>query len=437
MSDQKPTPESCSDFDVAIIGGGMAGSIAASGLAALGLHVALIDAIAPQQADSTSFDQRSVALSASSIKILESLNLWSKVSHLASPITDIHISEQGQFGFARLSAEEHQLDALGQVIQLDTCGPVIWEHIRHDPMINLICPAQVTEVSTGSDCAHLKLQSEQCGVTEISAKLVLVADGTYSKIAEQLNFEVSREPYNQVAIVANVIPEKAHNNKAFERFTSTGPLALLPLPHNQMSLVWCRRPEELNEFQSLSETEFLEQLQQAFGFRLGKFQQVSQRITYPLASHWPKKCFQKHFLLMGNAAHTLHPIAGQGINLGLRDIAFLIEKVSDRISQQDGFYDESFLSGFVNARKDDWQLTHLATDSLARLFCNDFYPLTIARNKGLVLFNRLPKFKQWLGNAAMGFSGNNAKLARGFHISELVKSQSAVHQQRVDLHESN
>ncbi len=412
-------------YDIAIVGGGMAGTIAAYGLAKIGLSVALIESIEPIAPQSVSFDSRSVALSASSVQILSGLGLWNNIAHLACPIDDIHVSEVGQFGFVRMNAKNAGVKAMGQVIPLDLAGPLLWQQLANLPSLTTYCPYQVENLAIENDLnsAKLSIKSNDGNQQEISASLVLAADGTFSNIAKNQGLTTKRVPYNQVAIIANIKTDKPHNNKAFERFTSSGPLALLPLPQNQMSLVWCHKPEQAEQLMAKTEHEFIAQLQQAFGFRLGKITQVSERVCYPLSSHWAEKHFSQHLLLMGNASHTLHPIAGQGFNLGLRDIAILLEQVSDAINNKQPIFEQRFLSNFVTSRQSDWSQTHLATDSLARLFSNEFYPLTITRNKGLASLNRLPLIKNKFAQMAMGYSNNNAKLARGYCINDLVVNE--------------
>ncbi len=444
-SRDESAPDKALRFDIAIIGGGMAGSVAAYGFAQLGLRVALVEAIEPDHEKSLSFDQRAVALSASSVKILESLDLWRSIAHLACPIKSIHVSDRGQFGFARLEATEFQVEAMGQVIPLDLSGPLLWRRLESLDGLTCYCPWQVTEMKQKESGLKLELASvsdnkggidqshatnQQSGprsTASIEARLVLAADGTFSRAAEICGLDYDRQPYSQHAVIANLEVEKPHQFKAFERFTESGPLALLPLRQNQMSLVWCHKPEQAELVMALDDTLFLNQLQQAFGYRLGKLLRVSPRVAYPLASHWPRRHFGDNLLLMGNAAHTLHPIAGQGFNLGLRDIAVLLEQVAAAIVTGAEFETPEFLSTFVESRRSDWQLTHFATDGLARLFSNDFYPLVLARNKGLALFNRLPMTKRSLARAAMGFAGRNSQLACGINLEQLQRNLKRIY----------
>lgn len=404
-------------FDIIIAGGGMVGATAALALSQLQLKIALIEPIEPELDTSPSFDQRAVALSASSVAIYKTLDLWSHIQPLACPIDDIHISDQGHFGFTRLHAKDYNVEALGQVIPLDQTGPILWQAIRNTKNIQLFCPSNITEVDP------IELQKEKDQITvcisyeskpkTLSAKLLLAADGTFSSIAKMVSIDTLRNTYRQHAVIANISTEKPHNNQAFERFTKQGPLALLPLTRNRMSLVWCQKEDNLAKVMSYNDEEFIEQLQSEFGYRLGQITKVGGRSEYPLALHLPEKTHNGRVLLLGNSAHTLHPIAGQGFNIGLRDIAALYDAIQQAKDKQQDIGSEAFLENYAEQRQPDWQQTVTATDSLVRLFSSEFLPLVIARNKALSLLDKIPFAKEKLALAAMGFSGESAQLTRG------------------------
>jgi len=407
-------------FDIIIAGGGMAGATAAIALAKLNLNIALVEPIKPELDTSPSFDQRAVALSAASVSIFKTLGIWQKIKELGCPITDIHVSDQGNFGFARLKASDYKIDALGQVIPLDQTGPILWQMIKETKNIELICPATIT----GVDSLESQKNKRSVNVTledngdekQLSAKLLLAADGTFSSIANLSSIQTTRTPYDQHAVITNISTELPHKNRAFERFTKNGPLALLPLTQNRMSLVWCQREANLETVMNYDDSQFIEKLQQEFGYRLGQITKVGKRDQYPLSLHLPSELFNGRILLLGNAAHTLHPIAGQGFNIGLRDIAALFDSIQNAIDNGIDIGCELFLTGYQEQRQPDRDLTVTATDSLARLFSNDFLPLIIARNKGLSLINKFPFAKKQLAMAAMGFHGESAQLTRGIGL---------------------
>ncbi|WP_444996179.1 2-octaprenyl-6-methoxyphenyl hydroxylase [Aliikangiella sp. IMCC44359] len=400
-------------FDITIVGGGMVGVTAALSYAQLGLRVALIEAIEPQQASSPSFDQRAIALSASSVAIYRSLGLWSQIEPVAQPIHQIHVSDQGQMGFTRLKASEQGVEALGEVIPLDLVGPILWQQVKLQDGITTFCPAELISVTNNEQDCLLTISLSEQRQQQIKARLVIASDGTFSKVANLAGIAIERNTYQQHAIIANIQTEKPHQNCAYERFTSNGPLALLPLTHNQMSLVWCHHVDEVEMVMQLKDEQFLEALQKAFGFRLGRILKVSARYQYPLSLH---KAHQQHIgriVLLGNAAHTLHPIAGQGFNLGLRDIAMLNDLLADAIVSDKEIGSQSFLQSYVDSRVSDWSQTIVATDLLVRLFSNDCLPLAIVRNKAMNWINLSPFARQQLSHAAMGFAGRSSRLARG------------------------
>ncbi len=414
------------EFDIIIAGGGMVGATTALALAKIkngstSLKIALVESVETDSNASPSFDARAVALSAASVAIYKSLDLWSELKPLAEPILDIHISEQNHFGFTRLSAKDYQLDALGQVLPLNEAGPVLWSVIRKFENITVFCPNEITKLNSKKEQSDNKIISVQLDggknklKQELSAKLLIAADGTFSNLAKMAKINTKRTDYNQHAVIANISTEKPHANKAFERFTKEGPLALLPLTRNRMSLVWCQNKTHCKETMGLDDEAFKNELQKNFGFRLGKITRVGMRFSYPLALHLPETVYADRTLLLGNSAHTLHPIAGQGFNLGLRDIAGLIDCINEAF-ESDEIIDcgkGEFLEKYKNKREADWQQTIAATDSLVRFFSNEFIPLNSTRSKALWIVDKIPFLKNKIANSAMGFSGESAKLTRG------------------------
>ncbi|MDH5432509.1 MAG: 2-octaprenyl-6-methoxyphenyl hydroxylase [Gammaproteobacteria bacterium] len=411
-------------FDVIIIGGGMVGSTAAICLAKIGLQVALIENHQPQSVKRTSFDQRAVALSVASVTIYKTLGLWDCFESIANPIKRIMVSDKGHSGLTRLEAAKHQLEDFGQVVSLDQAGPELWKKLDEFGEIKVFCPARVTQVNNNENTCEVVVSHEN-KEARLSAKLVLAADGTYSSTAESLNMDIERKPYNQSAVIANIKLSENHIDTAYERFTSGGPLALLPLKDNLMSLVWCHQSDDCEQIMALSDKEFIEKLQKAFGYRLGRVEKVGKRFSYPLSLHLAKNPVAGRVLLTGNAAHTLHPIAGQGLNLCLRDIAALTDTLRESILKQIDIGSSEVLSNFVATRQKDWQQSILATDGLARLFSQQWLPVVLLRNKLMHHVNRLPFFKNRLVKSATGYGSRASRLARGLDVSfsvDLVKT---------------
>lgn len=418
-------------YDVAIIGGGMSGVTAALTFAQLGLHIALIEAVEPDLEISPSFDQRAIALSAASVKIYQTLQLWPILQSIACPISNIHVSDRGHYGFTRLNAKDYQLDALGQVIPLEQAGPILWQQLKSYSNIDTLCPATVEEIKDNQDVIQIKvskasLDTCQNSDFQLQAKLAIASDGTFSKVVEKAGIGVNRDSYQQHAVIANIVTQEAHQNRAFERFTTSGPLALLPLTQNRLSLVWCQKPQDVDEIMNLNDQAFLQRLQSAFGFRLGKIIRVGERFQYPLSLHLAKQHFKGRLLLLGNSAHTLHPIAGQGFNLGLRDIAALADLLNDALLQGEDIGSQKLLTNYVDLRKHDWQQTITATDALTRLFSHDFIGVQLVRDKVMNLVNLLPLVKNKLAQTAMGYGSKSSRLARGIPLTPPQSVQSKV-----------
>ncbi|MET1256148.1 2-octaprenyl-6-methoxyphenyl hydroxylase [Aliikangiella maris] len=399
-------------FDIVIVGGGMAGLTAALCFAQHNLSIGLIEAVEPKSCHTPGFDQRAIALSASSIRIFKSLGAWPLIRGLAQPIEHIHVSDQGQCQFTRLDAKAHNLDQFGAVIPLDAVGPILWRQVAKKSNISLFCPATPVSINQHESKCTLSFEiSGQSGILQTS--LLIAADGTFSKIAQLCGIDVARKPYAQTAVIANIKTQKPHRNCAFERFTPQGPLALLPLQNNQMSLVWCHDSTHAESIMAKNDEDFMADLQQEFGYRLGQILKVSERYSYPLALHQTKAFSRGRVLMLGNAAHTLHPIAGQGFNLGLRDVAVANDLILQAKSNEFSLGDPQFMQQYQMLRASDWQLTVGATDGLVKLFSNDWLPVSLLRSKALGLINLLPFAKQQLVNAATGYSGHSSRLARG------------------------
>ncbi len=423
-------------YDIVIAGGGMTGMTAAITFARCGFSIALVE---PARLSSVkkiaSFDQRSVALSSASVMIYQSLGIWSELSTYACPIKQILVSNQGHFGFTRLNADDYDYDALGQVICLEEVEPIFWRLLEKEPNVDSFTAMQVASIENNTDECQVIIEpsnNSQSNVqtnkssTLLKTKLFIAADGTYSELAQQQDIHVSRDPYQQTAFVANVITEKHHANRAYERFTSGGPLALLPLNgsspnESRMGLVWCHSASKAKEVVNWEDEIFIQQLQQAFGLRLGKITKVSQRLSYPLSLHMAERPFRERFLLLGNAVHTLHPIAGQGFNLGLRDIAHLAEEMIDAVNKHKPFFDEDFLRRFIKKRQPDWHQAILATDGLARLFGHSSLALSSLCNKAMQLVNRFDCLKNHLALSAMGVKHQSSRLVRGLPLPEKIK----------------
>ena len=397
------------DFDVIIVGGGMVGASLAYALKNTSLNIAIIEAFASDSAQQPSYDDRGIALAYGSQRIFESMGLWQYLSPYCTAITDIHVSDRGHFGVTRLSAEKEHVTALGQVITARSIGLVLNKVISEQGNLELFCPTKVTALTQHSDHTKLSLTDSKT----ITAKLVVAADGAQSTIRQLLNLGALTHDYDQTAITANITSEQAHNGRAFERFTDAGPIALLPMSDNRCSLVWTVKTGDEVAILKLSDKDFLAQLQDRFGYRLGKLTQVGQRNSYPLKLMQADQPIQQRIVLIGNAAHSLHPIAGQGFNLGLRDVAALADVLSN---QPQDCGDPRVLHDYAQWRTRDQDNVIASTGLLVNLFSNDNPVLGHLRGAGLAIIDALPPVKHWLANKSMGLARKQPKLGRGLSL---------------------
>ena len=395
-------------YDLIIVGGGMVGATLAIALSGHGLKLALVEAAPLEVERVPNYDDRAIALSHGAQRIFGALDLWPAMQPHAEPIRRIHVSEQGGFGFAHLDAREEDVPALGQVITARNLGAVLLQHLDRLEDVDLIAPARVRWVSVNEESAHIGLEKG-----ELKARLLVAADGGNSFVREQLCFETLRREYHQSAVVANLTPSKPHQDVAYERFTANGPVALLPMRDDHCALVWTVADSQLEEILSLDDTAFLQRIQSIFGWRLGRFRKVGRRQGYPLGQLWVKESVKPRAAVIGNAAHTLHPVAGQGFNLGIRDLAALAEVVIEAVRQGEDPGSQAVLEGYEQWRRKDQQQVARITDSLVRIFSNRLAPLRLGRNLGLLGVELCPPLRHRIAHAAMGIEGRLPRLARG------------------------
>ncbi|MFK3909641.1 2-octaprenyl-6-methoxyphenyl hydroxylase [Pseudomonas monteilii] len=387
-----------SRFSLAIIGGGLVGASLAvalqAGAKARGWSIVLIEPFAPGDSYQPSYDARSSALSFGTRQIYERLGLWQTISHRAEPIRQIQVSDRGRFGSTRLDALEEGVPALGYVVENAWLGQSLWKAL--DPeVVSWRCPAEVTRMSAIEGGYRLQLNDD----THLDCDLAVLADGGRSTLREQLGIHVHHRPYDQRALIANITPGEAHCGQAFERFTEQGPMALLPLPDNRCALVWTRAGNDTARLLEVDDRAFLDELQGVFGYRLGRLQQVGARHVYPLALIESDEQVRPHLVVLGNAAHSLHPIAGQGFNLSLRDVQSLADALLAGPAVPG---DLATLQGYRQRQTQDQALTIGFSDQVTRLFGTDQPLLAAGRNLGLLALDLLPPAKRWFARQAMG-----------------------------------
>lgn len=383
---------------LAIVGGGLVGASLAlalqQGAKARGWNIALIEPFEPGSEYQPSYDARSTALSYGTRLIYQRLGVWERIAERAEPITQIHVSDRGRAGATRLDASDQQVPALGYVVENAWIGHCLWQALD-DEAVTRHCPAEVEQMQAVAGGYRLTLTTGQV----LDCDLAVLADGGRSALREQLGIAIKTTPYDQSALIANVTPGKPHGGQAFERFTDDGPMALLPLQDNRCALVWTRPEEDAARLAALPEAAFLDELQQAFGYRLGGFQQVGARHLYPLMLIEAEEQVRSGLVVLGNAAHSLHPIAGQGYNLSLRDTEALAAAL---LSGSAKLGDIGVLQAYHRRQRTDQWLTVGFSDRLTRLFAGSALLSVAGRNLGLLGLDLLPPAKAWFARQAMG-----------------------------------
>lgn len=372
-------------YDVVIAGGAMAGATLALAIEHLSqgaLRVAVVEPFKAQSDQHPGFDSRSIALSYGTVNLLRHLELWSAIEPFSTPIEHIHVSDRSHAGMTDITKQDVGVEALGYVVELADVGRVYQELLTHSTAIDLYCPNSAKHITRTQENVTIELASGEL----LNAKLLVAADGAVSQCCQQIGLELSEHDFDQVAVIANIVTQEPHQGRAFERFTENGPVALLPMSDNRMSLVWCLRPDEAQIVMELSESEFLERLQQDFGWRLGAMQKVGLRASYPLLLRHRKQNISHRFAIVGNAAQTLHPIAGQGFNLGIRDVVTLAEEL---VKQGEDVGRYQGLIRFSQRREADRNETIWLTSSLVHVFSNDLLAMRIGRNTALAAMDNL------------------------------------------------
>ena len=352
-----------------------------------------------------SFDARSTALSFSTATLLQELDLWSDLRPGLGPIRQIHVSRRGRFGSSCLSAQEQGWDALGWVVENPCLGRTLLAAVARRPRIELRCPARVMHAR--ADAAGMEVGLED---DTLRADLLVIADGAASALRESLGFFTRRKSYGQHGLIANLAFEQDHRGRAFERFTASGPLALLPLvptaeSDHRMALVWTLPPGEAQRLQATEDDSFCSALADAFGHRLGRITRVGERHSYPLALVEAVEQVRRHCVVLGNAAHSLHPVAGQGFNLALRDAAALSREIAGAIDRQCSPGDLETLESYARSRQDDQDLTIGASDGLPRLFMTAAPLVSLGRDLALAGLDMFPLLRRQFVHQAAGMAG--------------------------------
>jgi 2-octaprenyl-6-methoxyphenol hydroxylase len=398
--------------NIAIVGGGLIGLCAALALQHPGRAVSVIESspLLQSEKDPTGLNTRSIALSYASVQIFKALNIWNELKHLASPIRTIHVSSKGHWGVSRLKASDYELEALGYVIESHLLGNCLLEKINQSKSIKLFTRSTFESIEV-DETVQLRYRSPE-GIKSLQADLVLIADGAQSKARESLGIKHETIDYAQSAIITNVCFDKPIAAAAFERFTESGPLAMLPLGHNRYACVWTCKPAAALELMALDDDTVMQSLQQCFGFRLGFIEQVGKRFSFPLQRTEAKSLTENRCVMIGNAANALHPVAGQGFNLGLRDIASL-QGLLEGQSILDPTSISQLLTAYEQLRQSEQTQVIRLGDGLVSLFSNDLPLLKHLRSAILGLLDITPGLKSEVALSGMGLATGGNAMVRG------------------------
>lgn len=408
--------QSSAQVDVIISGGGLSGLLTALGLQqeAPELSIAIVEPFHQQNSltDKNNFDDRCLALSYGSIQLFNHWKLWQQLKSRCWPIQTIVTSDRGHLGKTLMRSSEYRVNAMGYVASMKNLGSVFKQQLS-ERNLQWFCPDKITDVEQTASQVAVSLNSGQ----QLTGKLLVVAEGGESPTRDKLKISMPSDQYSQMAVIANVEVSRTHKQQrqitnaditttAFERFTTSGPIAFLPISDNQYSIVWSIKPEQQQDVLALNDEEFCQQLQQEFGFSAGTIIKTSERYVYPLALAKAQQLFNGRAVLIGNCAHTVHPIAGQGFNLGLRDVAQLVELISSAHNSGLDIGDYSVMSAYQKNRQQDINRVTNFTDFLVRIFALEGRLAAFTRTVGLAGLQKFSSLKQWL---SLQFMSSNPK----------------------------
>lgn len=395
--------------DVLIIGGGLVGGPLACALAAHQVRVVVVDGDQPQRVLAPEFDGRTSAVALASQRLLARIGLWPDIAPLAQPILQIRVSDGASPLFLHYDHREIGEEPLGWIVENRALRQAAHLGLGRDSLISWIAPGRIAQLTRGKE----RVTAQLADGTVISAAIAVAADGRRSQIRDEAGITLAHWDYGQTALVCTVAHSKPHGGVAQEHFLPAGPFAILPLTGNRSSVVWTEKAHLAGPIMAQSDAEFHRELASRFGDYLGELQLEGPRFSYPLSLQMARRYTAPRLALIGDAAHGMHPVAGQGMNMGLRDVAALAESLVEarRIGMDLG--SPQILARYERWRRFDNMLMLGLTDTLVRLFSNDWAPLKLARDLGMAAVNRTPPMKHFFMRHAMGLTGDLPRLLRG------------------------
>ncbi|MBV8738545.1 MAG: UbiH/UbiF/VisC/COQ6 family ubiquinone biosynthesis hydroxylase [Alphaproteobacteria bacterium] len=401
------------DFELLIAGGGLNGLMLGIACAGAGLACAVVDRQDPAVMSATGFDGRSSALAYGSQQVLSAVGLWPAIASEAEPILEIRVADDNAPLFLHYDHRELGSDApLGWIVENQVLRRALLEHARALPRLTLLAPLEVNAVETAPGAATAALADGR----RMTGRLIAAADGANSPLRRAAGIRTIEWRYRQTAIVTTVRHERPHAGIAVEHFLPSGPFAVLPMTGNRSSIVWTEREDLAKRIMALPDAAFTAELRARFGDFLGLVEPVGPRWSYPVFLMLAERYIDRRLALVGEAVHVIHPIAGQGLNLGIRDVAALAELIVDTRRLGLDIGDDALLERYQSWRRFDAVLLAAVTDGLNRLFSNTLAPLRLIRDLGLAAVNRVPPLKRFLMRDAMGITGKLPRLVQGLPL---------------------